>query len=106
MRLLVTVVPHEISTPGSGVRTAEILAPLSTHPEADRVALACLKLSGGDPVKLKAAVDAALLDYRDVLAWAEYPRQMRLGPNAPADAVQRARREDAEEYRRWRAENP
>jgi hypothetical protein len=87
------------------ISSQEILAPLVPIPESDRVALACLKLSGGDPVKLKAAVNAALLDYRDVLAWAEYPRQMRLGPNAPADAVQCARREDAEEYRRWRAEN-
>jgi hypothetical protein len=86
--------------------TPAVLAKLAALNEPDRVALACLKLSGGDPVKLQAAVDAALLDYRDVLAWAEYPRQMRLGPNAPADAVQRARRDDAEEYRRWRAENP
>jgi hypothetical protein len=28
---------------------------LRTNPESDRVALACLKLSGGDPVKLQAA---------------------------------------------------
>jgi hypothetical protein len=43
----------------------------------------------------------ALTDYRDILAWAESPRQMRLGPNAPYADKARARRADAEDYERW-----
>ena len=38
--------------------------------------LAVLKLSGGDRDKLVANFEAANLDIRDVLAYAEYPRQM------------------------------
>jgi hypothetical protein len=43
----------------------------------------------------------ASADYRDILAWAESPRQMRLGPGAPVPDQIHARREDAEEYARW-----
>lgn len=69
--------------------------------ESERVAVACLKLSNGDLERLKKCVRAASVDYRDILAWAESPRQMRLGPGAPAPDQTRARREDAEEYARW-----
>ena len=69
--------------------------------ESERVAVACLKLSDGDLERLKECVRAASTDYRDILAWAESPRQMRLGPSAPASDQIRARRQDAEEYARW-----
>jgi hypothetical protein len=69
----------------------------TTH--ADSVA--CLKLSDGDLARLKKYVEAATTDYRDVLAWAEYPRQMRLGPNAPPADQAHARREDMDEYAQW-----
>lgn len=78
-----------------------ILAPVFASGEGARVALACLKLSGSDVSKLRACVDAALVDYRDVLAWAESPRQMRLGPSAPPADQARARRDDADEYTQW-----
>jgi hypothetical protein len=78
-----------------------VLAPVLSGVEGDRVAVACLKLSGGDLVKLEECVRAALTDYRDILAWAEAPRQMRLGASAAPDKQSIARRADAEEYARW-----
>lgn len=48
----------------------------STEQELARVQLAVLKLSGGDRDKLVANIEAANRDPRDVLAYAEYPRQM------------------------------
>jgi hypothetical protein len=77
------------------------LAPVVAGVEGERVAVACLKLAGGDLVKLEEFVSAALTDYRDILAWAESPRQMRLGPRATPEDQQVARRADAEEYARW-----
>lgn len=43
----------------------------------------------------------ALDDYRDVLAWAESPQQMREGPDAPPADQAQARRADADEYAAW-----
>ena len=40
--------------------------------EHERVKLAILKLSEGDPDKLQYYLDSAKRDYRDVLYWAEY----------------------------------
>lgn len=74
--------------------------------EGERVALACLKLAGNDPAALQNCVNAALTDYRDVLAWAESPRQMRLGPAAPEGARATARRQDADEYAAWLGDSP
>lgn len=44
--------------------------------EVDRVRLAVLKLSHGELDKLLLLVKDAKADYRDVLAWAEYPDEM------------------------------
>ena len=47
-------------------------------PERARVQLAIVKLCDEDGVdSLRHYVDTACQDYRDVLAWAEYPQQMR-----------------------------
>jgi hypothetical protein len=78
-----------------------ILSPVLAGTEGDRVAVACLKLADGDLGKLEECVQAALADYRDVLAWAEFPRQMQLGPSATAAQKRSARRSDAEEYTQW-----
>jgi hypothetical protein len=70
----------------------------------DRVKLAILKLSGGDIEALRQAAAAAALDWRDVVAWAEYPEQMRAGHGEvePGSAEGRAmRRRDARQLRRW-----
>jgi hypothetical protein len=40
--------------------------------ERERVQLAVLALSGGDLAALRRYTDAAKVDYRDVLYWAEY----------------------------------
>jgi hypothetical protein len=56
-----------------------------------RVQLAILKLSEGDPKKLRSNVAVALIDYRDVLAWAEYPEQMRTRATAFNSAPQEIR---------------
>jgi len=44
--------------------------------EPARVRLAVLKISGGDLELLRSNVATAKQDYRDILAYAEYPRQM------------------------------
>lgn len=79
----------------------DLLSTLSKVNESDRVAMACLKLSGCDLPRLEQIVSGAITDYRDILAWAEYTRQMGLGPSAPPADQARARREDMEEYSRW-----
>ena len=86
------------------VRVRAILAELIAGVEGERVALAVLKLAGSDLGELRRCVDAARTDYRDILAWAEYPRQMRLGASAPAADLSTARRADAAEFQRWLGE--
>ena len=72
--------------------------------EPDRVRLAILNLSGNDPELLLRHVLAAKSDYRDVLAWAEYPAESRLDAGTAAGEVRRARAADAVRYRAWVAE--
>lgn len=78
-----------------------LLSPVLEGAEPERVAVACLKLSNGDLARLERLVSSAITDYRDILASAEYPRQMRLGPSAPPADQARARREDFDEYAQW-----
>lgn len=78
-----------------------ILAPVIVSSEGHRVAVACLKLAGGSLKELKECAQAALTDYRDILAWAEYPRQMQLDVKATSEQKAAARRADAQEYTRW-----
>jgi hypothetical protein len=44
--------------------------------EPARVRLAVLKISGGDLDRIRSNVATAKQDYRDILAYAEFPRQM------------------------------
>lgn len=72
--------------------------------ERERVQLAILKLSEGEPEKLRSNVEAALIDYRDVLAWAEYPEQMRSGKtayNSPSEEYEEILKQDREQYLKW-----
>jgi hypothetical protein len=89
------------ATDGEREAARAVLAPVVDGVEGERVAVSCLKLSDGDLLKLKDCASAALTDYRDILAWAESPRQMRIGPSAPPAERVRARRADAEEYALW-----
>jgi hypothetical protein len=71
--------------------------------EPERVVLAILKLSAGDHAQLLQVITGAVSDYRDVLAWAEFPEQMRLGHGADRKALRAAQRRDHEQYLRWLA---
>ena len=70
-----------------------------------RVQLAILKLSGGQRERLPELVEMAKRDYRDVVAYAEYPEEMRLGPVAIRRRSRRearaVRERDKAQYRRW-----
>lgn len=46
-----------------------------SEPEPDRVRLAILKLAGANIDCLKETTTGAKRDFRDILAWAEYPNQ-------------------------------
>ena len=75
--------------------------------ERERVQLAVLKLSDGDHEKLKHNIQAAIVDYRDVLAWAEYPTQMESGAtafNTAPEDYQAILEQDRKQYRSWLAE--
>lgn len=72
----------------------------------ERVALAILKLSEGVHGQLVDMIAAARTDPRDVLAWAEYPEELKLGFGAKAEALQIARKRDREQYARWLASDP
>lgn len=80
-----------------GVRTHEA--------EIHRVHLAVLKLSDGDRASLESDVEAAKRDYRDLLAYAEYPAEWALGASSAetpgARELAQARRDDEEQYRDW-----
>ncbi len=71
--------------------------------EALRVRAAVLKLAGSSLEELERQVRTACQDYRDVLAAAEYPRQMREGVTARSDPAAHARcvQEDRAQYRNW-----
>lgn len=46
--------------------------------ERERVQMAILKLSEGSELKLREYLTVAKRDYRDVLFWAEYPKESRI----------------------------
>ncbi len=67
-----------------------------------RVYLAILKLCDeerlSDPSHY---VKEAIQDYRDVLAWAEYPNQMRHGPAKDPEQSARLIKQDQEQFQAW-----
>ena len=89
-------------------RKGEVAALLSEYGteeyerEPERVRLAVLKISNGDLYKLKESIRAAKVDYRDVLAWAEYPEEMRSTAQKPTTKeIERIRRRDRMQYEAW-----
>lgn len=70
-----------------------------------RVQLAILKLSEGDRDRLPGLVRMAKADYRDVLAYAEYPEEMRIsfvGMRELSEAEAKAvRQRDRAQYLAW-----
>ena len=70
--------------------------------EPARVRLAMLKLSEGRLDRLEHFVAIACQDYRDVLAWAEYPEEASQPTGRlPAEEVRRMRKADRAQYLAW-----
>lgn len=73
--------------------------------ERERVQLAVLRLSGGRLRLLRKALSAAKVDYRDVLGWAEFPREMKHSfkqiTEMGAEAAEALRAEDRRDYLGW-----
>jgi hypothetical protein len=71
--------------------------------ERERVQIAILKLSGGDLENLREYVEMAKSDFRDVLASAEYPEEMRRDTWKMSDKeeVKRIRERDLQQYIDW-----
>lgn len=71
--------------------------------ERERVQIAILKLSGGDVEELRENVRMAKSDFRDVLAYAEYPEEMRKDTWQMTDNVEvgRIRERDRGQYLAW-----
>lgn len=70
-----------------------------------RVQLAILKLCEGDRERLPGLVEMAKRDWRDVLAYAEYPEEMRTNPvemqkKSPEEA-NAIRKRDRQQYEDW-----
>ena len=74
-------------------------------PEPFRVHMAALKLSGGNLDKLREAIDAANVDFRDVLAPAEYPKFWELGfvgiEELTASQQRQLKEDDWRQYQTW-----
>lgn len=97
------VFDHLFGSHEDASRLLDQLKQISTK-EVSRVQLAVLKLSDGDPDKLQHYIEAAQIDYRDVLAWAEYPQQMRSGAtrsNTPRDEYETILAADRRQYESW-----
>ena len=72
---------------------------------AERVRLAILKLCGGDRDRLPELVKMAKADFRDVLAYAEYPEEMKTDPvkmrDMPVEKAKSLRMRDRDQYEKW-----
>ena len=74
------------------------------HREVVRVHLAILRLSAGDLDNLRHELEVAKCDYRDVLAYAEYPACMRdrfKTFDLPLDEKKKILGQDWAQYRDW-----
>ena len=89
---------QEFPAAADRVRAAQLLAGLT-----DRVGLAVLKLASGAIDDVAAIVEKAKQDDRDVIAAAEYPNYLALGPhpNRSSPECRAAIAADAAQYDRW-----
>lgn len=71
----------------------------------ERVQLGILKLSKGDRKRLPELVRMAKIDWRDILAYAEYPEEMRTPPtkmhDLPPEEAKALRQRDKRQYEDW-----
>lgn len=72
-----------------------------TEPEADRVRLAILKLSGADLACLQETMKNAKQDYREIIGWAEFPSQTIAGSLAEGSKKDRLVQSDLAQYQEW-----
>ncbi len=72
--------------------------------EAGRVRLAILKLSADDMENVQKHTKMAKQDYRDVLFWAEFPRQSKTWSMPEGEKKRRLIKADEDEYEAWLSE--
>lgn len=73
-------------------------------PGAAHIQLAALKLANGSMEKLRSNIESAKRDYRDILAYAEYPEYVKKGfrvRELPADERLRIIDNDWRQYNEW-----
>lgn len=98
------VVRRDYSIPENGRVLAILDEYHSDGSDPSRVQLAVLKLAGGNIAALRREIEVAKKDYRDVLAYAEYPTCMRHVANTcdlPSEEKQRIFDEDWKQYQGW-----
>ena len=91
--------------PEARSEVAAVLSSYGVQPherEPVRVRVAALKLSGGNLERLREVIGLAQRDYRDVIAWAEYPAEIRspVGGLSTGDQ-RRIRAGDRDQYLAW-----
>ncbi len=69
--------------------------------EPYRVRLAILKLSKADIEEIRKTTKYAKQDFRDILTWAEYPRQSKKWSMPDGPKKQKLVDEDRKEYKEW-----
>lgn len=85
-------------------RVRKILGDYGRHAherESERVRLAILKLAGAELRSVEKYTGYARDDYRNILAWAEYPRQAREWVMPDPDKKQKMIEADLSEYENW-----
>ena len=75
---------------------------LDSEKERHRVHLAILKLCDEQElIELAYYVKVAKADYRDLLAWAEFPNELRSLKHSDPEELEKLRRQDLAQYREW-----
>ncbi|XDD45326.1 hypothetical protein AB3N60_11420 [Leptospira sp. WS39.C2] len=69
--------------------------------DKDRILLSIVKCSNGNIDKIKQLVTMANKDYRDVLAWAEYPNKMKQGFTNNKKVNSEIEKKDKEQFNNW-----
>jgi hypothetical protein len=104
---LVDALVARLFGPAEQDEASRLLAGYGTQPherESIRVRVAALKLSEGSLARLRDLMAQATRDYRDVLAWAEYPEEMRSRSwRLPEEEQARIRAADRAQYLAWLA---
>ena len=102
---LVEALVARLFTTEARAEAAKVLTQYGTQAherEEIRVRVAALKLSEGSLDRLRELMASAKRDYRDVLAWAEYPEELRTPTwRLPAAEQARIRTADRAQYLAW-----